>query len=600
MVTLAPNRSERRATRSARGRAERAAATEAHHDTLVRGVPLDAASAAGNAARTSRPTILQRTEQNFLPAVLEDLAKFMTGGRARLAASLATTRTTRGVLKLFQPVQRTFHIALVDLACDRIGAPRLDPARVESGGLVLRRVWRDQNRVANPTILEGWRQDGARVAGWIRFASAAEADLDPDPERRRGPSGHAQLDERLALSQNAVRKYAERTAPMFVAPPAACEAAGRTVVYGVIQTASTERVEPPPNATAPREQFPVADVRNRLSPFLRAVSGGYIVPNAGFKVRVKAGDTTDLEAQDQRHATTAAEAGVRQWNTVNEDSASFRTYTDMLRQVALEYDAFGQSAQARAFYAELNRILLPIRPAGRPTWHAEDMRRAGELLRQQHEVLVRHDRAPQRIPGESWPEWPAVQMPQNWPAVSATVTTALVSAAKNVLDKRLAQVPQGSGRFDDRDAQYRIRVFVRLRSEEGCPPKIVWSDYSEPFTIAPWYESGGVPPVPIPLPDPTRDFLASLKPNVSFVVPGPLADFLNKNDPKKIMLGQGSAGSAQLGFVCGFSIPIITICAFILLSIVLGILDIFLRWLPFVKICVPLPSVSLSPPSESQ
>ena len=41
--------------------------------------------------------------------------------------------------------------------------------------------------------------------------------------------------------------------------------------------------------------------------------------------------------------------------------------------------------------------------------------------------------------------------------------------------------------------------------------------------------------------------------------------------------------------ICSLSIPIITICALILLMIIVSLLDLIFRWLPFFVICFPVP-----------
>jgi hypothetical protein len=56
---------------------------------------------------------------------------------------------------------------------------------------------------------------------------------------------------------------------------------------------------------------------------------------------------------------------------------------------------------------------------------------------------------------------------------------------------------------------------------------------------------------------------------------GPCTD---KNDP-----------NLQAGMICSLSIPIITICALILLMIIVSLLDIIFRWIPYFLICFPLP-----------
>lgn len=51
---------------------------------------------------------------------------------------------------------------------------------------------------------------------------------------------------------------------------------------------------------------------------------------------------------------------------------------------------------------------------------------------------------------------------------------------------------------------------------------------------------------------------------------------------------QGDTG-AQLGMICSLSIPIITICALILLMIIVNLLDFIFRWIPYFIMCFPLP-----------
>jgi hypothetical protein len=58
---------------------------------------------------------------------------------------------------------------------------------------------------------------------------------------------------------------------------------------------------------------------------------------------------------------------------------------------------------------------------------------------------------------------------------------------------------------------------------------------------------------------------------------------------KDLPSGGGDGGPCTGGMVCSFSIPIITICALILLIIIVTLFNIIFFWLPFFKICLPLP-----------
>jgi hypothetical protein len=52
--------------------------------------------------------------------------------------------------------------------------------------------------------------------------------------------------------------------------------------------------------------------------------------------------------------------------------------------------------------------------------------------------------------------------------------------------------------------------------------------------------------------------------------------------------GDSKSSSLDLGVVCSFSIPIITICALILLMIIVQLLNIVFFWLPYFHICLPV------------
>jgi hypothetical protein len=154
--------------------------------------------------------------------------------------------------------------------------------------------------------------------------------------------------------------------------------------------------------------------------------------------------------------------------------------------------------------------------------------------------------------------------------------------------ERFKTVRGRPGRFDEPDAQYVLRAFVRLRGDKGCPPRTVWTQYTEPFVIAPWHESAG-DPVQVALPDLTdREVMRGLKPNVAFTLPPALQNLLG-GSAKDLMEGKGSSGSGGIGWICSFSLPVITFCAFIVLNIFLSLFDLIFRWMLFIKICIPYP-----------
>jgi hypothetical protein len=180
-------------------------------------------------------------------------------------------------------------------------------------------------------------------------------------------------------------------------------------------------------------------------------------------------------------------------------------------------------------------------------------------------------------------------MPVRWAHVSEKQAAALLAATQSVLEKQVQILAPRQGRFDEPGSEYVLRAFVRVRQEENCPPKIVWSEYSPQYTIRPWFAPSPAPPPLVPLPDIDPNFLRSVKPNVSFVIPPGLASILS-NRPDAFLSGSAGPGVRMaLDMICGFNIPIITICAFIVLNIFLTLFDIIFHWMMFIKICMPFP-----------
>lgn len=123
-------------------------------------------------------------------------------------------------------------------------------------------------------------------------------------------------------------------------------------------------------------------------------------------------------------------------------------------------------------------------------------------------------------------------------------------------------------------------------------PDIIGSA-SERFALAAFFDPDAPSrPVRITLPiDTSIAGLRKFPKNVAFLT----SDKLRKQmagvaDLKKAIDGDLSPSPGfQLGEICSFSIPIITLCAFIVLFIFLILLNIAFFWLPFIKICLPIP-----------
>lgn len=514
-------------------------------------------------ANDHAPLLVERTDQNFVAGFIEDVRAGDAAAQARVFA--APPRRENGRPRLFHPLQRVQTLAVLEAFCDVPGTPRLDRAKIASAGLVVRRLARNG-------LKEAWITGGTRVFGW----DVIDEDVDPDADQRQLPEsvGHPTLDALLPSNAFAMRARAQRLAtlfgpevavteqitPMFVAPPAACLASGRTVLFGTVPVTSNDNAESQPEAP-----------RYGEDPTERMQLQAHLVPHLGAGARRAFGGEGLLLHKDWMRLAVDPGAAV----SAAPPAASVKALVLLLQQLHVEFDAFGDSAVARALFTRLNDFAIErTQPGG--SLRAEP---AGEFLRQAKSILL-----------DAEPNYSGLRMPAAWAAVSSSQGTAVFEATLRTLDARFQQLKAAQGRFDDPNAQYVLRAFIRLKPEHaGCPPRLVWSPYSEPFTIAPWYESAGTPPPLIALPDLfDSNILKKLKPNVSFALSPKLAKLL-QNDAKDLRDGKGDENGWTIGWICSFSLPIITICAFIVLNIFLQIFAMIFFWLPFLKICIPYP-----------
>jgi hypothetical protein len=374
---------------------------------------------------------------------------------------------------------------------------------------------------------------------------------DPDPTKRpQIESGQPALDQILA-AQTLGKASAETYTPAFVAPPAVCNAAKATLVYALIPTASSEISTTPP---VPPQYGP--EVSKLLPTLLSAPTHSPILANQSVNYQWMSDDYVKANNQN-----------------------SFLTFSSTLRLLYTVLGAFDQNITAQNLMRVLNRYYVFIAGGGAV--------KMGDFYRTAATNLIEYDPFSGQMAQ-------SVTMPYLW---EDTDPNAILAAIEPLLQARTAQVTAPLGRFQDSTRLYRIRVFLRIKGHTpGCPAQLVWSKYSDPFRIAAWHEAGGRTVAPVPLPDPTDpNFRANAKKsNCYFAVPAALMNLMQGTSLSGLASGSGpnpnSSGSIQLNWICGFNIPIITICAFFVLSIFLILLNIVFFWLPFVKICIPFPT----------
>jgi hypothetical protein len=500
--------------------------------------------------KSGAPAILQRSDEDFIDALMDECRT--DTGRSALQGSLAQARTEAQVLKLYQPIQRQFHVAMIEAWCETPGTPRLDPARIDSAGMVIRRV-SDKGH-------EGWMQAKGRLRGWVAVDRLGKDRSDPTSALRltRTAAGVRDIDHslmNLAL-EKADALLNEHVIPLFAAPPDVCTAAKKTLYYGLVQTTSAELAESPVSFEDPTFTAASKEFRDHLVQGLRGERMDFA--RAGATLQPEWLDAVDNLSTDL-------------------ETIRLSRFILMLRQLTNEFGVFDADTDSSVVIRELHAIALPLvlRPGD------DDRRTVPADVFLQNAVAVLFQRNAKA---------PATEMPEYWPALDDEAAQRLMGALYQAMAARFATMKGRPGRFDERNAKYVLRAFVRLKPECGCPAKTLWSEYSEAFVIAPWYEGSGAPPAQIALPDVTDPgLLKSLKPNVAFLVPPALQSLFNVS-PKDMLAGKGNIDKTlTLGWICGFNIPTITICAFIVLNIFLSLFDLIFGWMFSVKICIPFP-----------
>jgi len=141
------------------------------------------------------------------------------------------------------------------------------------------------------------------------------------------------------------------------------------------------------------------------------------------------------------------------------------------------------------------------------------------------------------------------------------------------------------------DVLYVIRcVYQKPRCNQLAPDVV--SAPTEQFALASFFDPDApARPIRIPLPvDTSQGGLRKFSKNVAFLISDKLRNQMGLvADGKSALKGDlGSESRFNLGELCSFSIPIISLCAFIVLMIFISLLNIIFWWLPLLRICLPL------------
>ena len=465
--------------------------------------------------------------------------------------------STGTVLKLRRPVHRTFHLVAAEIACRLPGSPALGPEKVASAGFVVRSRQKDG--------IKGFRLVRGRPAGWQTIDESA----DPDASRQLQSYGV-----KLPAVPARPGYTGEETYPLHAGLVQPQGGRAHTLLFGYLPIGGEEYA--PPIATATN----AGDMPEELPwPF-----GLLNHPNG------------------PPPWTIAAEQQVMQGEARSPLAALLRV---LLNRYRLGDPAARQSTDNAAIFAILDRLTFHIDPPfpfvapDLRDWAARTPFVANGAPLTLGELVANADFA-STVGAAMTNADPAsaVQLPAGFvPAdVSLLIGETDAAALRSALQLRLAgawtaavgQFPVP--KYPPGDTQFMVRPFVRTIRPDGCE-RITWGNYSAPFVLATSFDPDATRPVLIQMPE-LDDAKRGMARGAAFAMPPKLAGLVNSLTGKQSVqdtIDGNQPPGLQLGMICSFSIPIITICAMIILSVIINLLNIVFFWLPFVKICLPLP-----------
>lgn len=483
------------------------------------------------------------------PGDLGDFALDWESNRLRPSGAPAAWRAARPnspVPKLFHPAHGRFYLVAASLVCRLPGLPDRAPdlTRGDRVGHVLRRV-RDERE-------EAWIPSSEPNEGaWQPVPLDAAA---PDPYGRAAPG--------------------EELRPMFPVTYRR-EGKARRIWAALIPVASREtyRAPQPPAPSAPGradDDVALAEPRARVRQGL-----GSLRDANGLFALLPGGDSPGTEGA-ARAGTLASRVELARYLLVDLAELLNAWLPAVYADLGLASSALPIGTDAR----ELRDALASIAPELRRAWEARDPKEGGPGFDPAAGLSA--------LPfGEAVLTRIATIDPV---ALDAQIVKAL-GPARSSTPAAEALLP----RFEDPDAaesRYVVRCVFRPHDCGPARPDVVGAP-SVRFAMASFFD-GDAPARPIRISLPVDTSVAALRKsprNVAFVLSSGLRKQMARIGPLKDVLDGKLKGEEEisLGEICSLSIPIITICAFIVLFIFLVVLNLIFWWLPFIKICFPIP-----------
>jgi hypothetical protein len=509
--------------------------------------------------RMRRPALLRFASDSFM----DDLAGLLADEPARLTDFEAKPESFRPPppgedpgwtpqierLKLFQAAHGRFYLVAATLACRLPGLPEHphDPARRETVSFVLRRLHDDAEWA--------WETDpGTGAKGWAEVPEGQEAAV------ARG----------------------EDLLPLFPVNYDDEEERRRRLYVGLVPTSSRETFA----AAGPLSPLAAETAPPGETPDPRKVALETLVLLPMRELPDDLSSDSPLTGQERTEAQQAIAA-----KRVELSRFALLELIGLLRTsipalfAAIAEGGSRPGGDAGTFYDRL--AARRVGPFGFPTWlqalekaWEERLPIAGED--DDSQITLQADLSSSTLTGDELEDLFADALP---PLASAEGAAGAAAAAGT---QEPPQVPKLEARGE---AVYVLRCVYRRPDCGPLHPDVV-SEPTDEFTIAPYFDlDAPARSVMVSLPiDTSIKDLRRFQKGVSFLISDELRKQMSRASSLKDAL-DGNVSSGQqfnLGLICSFSIPIITIVALILLLVIVSLLNFVFGWMPYLRICFPM------------
>ncbi len=488
---------------------------------------------------------------------------------------------------LRQPVHRTFYMVSSAISCSRPGHPALDPKKITSAGFVIRRKAASQD---NNQIASYWCIDNGNATGWQNLAS--HHDFEPDIYRRLKQQKIVQAQFPDPLFSG------EEIHPMHAQQINKPDGKKQTIIYGYLPIGGSYTPSPE------------ADLRPELLDSQSQIQ---------LKTLLPWGEVNQQENSWPSEDGLLVSHGQSTWRFANILRQSINTFH--IGEKTGKDPQFDKNAIANADLFNKFNTLNFFRPTHTNRYENDNtVRRHGVQISELtlanylenifsnpdselHEWLQNLDNTinTQTISDNDFvgllPELTDNLSHESSTLLSLQLTQADVQDINYLLSQRLQQqllnlsldipLPKFEQGIDD---IYYVQPFIRTK--ENCQESIHWGEASVEFRVAAPFDPEASRPSMIQMPS-LDDVKRGIATGVSFLTPASMAKKLKQLRPgkglDKEIVDDDRSTAPDMEMICSFSLPVISLCAMILLMIVISILNFFFRWIPWVFYCLPFP-----------